>query len=287
MTVTQSNLCINEQIDFPIFQDLDLAFCYINSFIATLFVAASAMIIMILCFYQYLTVTGPFETYVSALQSCAFIVLGWLLAIALSVAPIFGLGRYEFSSSIFKCAFPHTANFERIAYNGLLIGLLFVLPVLSLTICYGVILFYLRDQDTRTAKGCIIASVATSDGCLETGQGRTTTSIAFIYLVFVLFRTPFFVSLILSTWSLVGSSWLSMTDQIAFWAIYFHAASDPFVYAFQHGEFSHTLVVIYRTMKDRFTECCCCSGVNVEEGEKIGANPQVKKVTFETIAEEG
>ena len=259
-----------------------------NSFVATLFVGASAMIIMALCLYQYLMVAGPLDNCVSALQCCVFILLAWLLAITLSLAPIVGLGNYEFSASIFECVFPNrTGNPQRLVYNGLLMGLLYVVPLILLTICYVLILIFLRDAETRISKGCVIASVANDDGCLETGQGRTATAIVFIYLVFMLFRTPFFVSMLLSTWGIVESSWLAFTDQIAFWAIYFHAASDPFVYALQHGEYTHTLSVIWRTMKERFVEsCCCCCKDSVEEGEKINATLQEKRVSLEKIEEE-
>lgn len=248
------------------------------------------MIMMALCLYQYLMVAGPLDSSISVLQSCVFIVLAWCLAVALSIAPIFDLGRYEFSSSIFDCVFPNkTGYFQRTVYNGILMGILYILPIVFLGICYALILFYLRDPDTRTVKGCIIASVATSDGCLETGQARTAIAIVFIYLAFVVFRTPFFVFMVLSTWNIAGSNWLTALDQIAFWAIYCHAASDPFVYAFQHGEYMHTLSVIYKTMKERFFECFCCCfrAEKIEEGEKLSLPPQTRKrVSFEKIDEE-
>ena len=256
--------------------------------IVTLFVGASAGIILVLCLYQYLFVSGPLESSVSTLQSCLFIVFAWALALALSLAPYFGLGDYEFSLSIFECVFPNRSGYvQRLIYNGLLMGIWYIIPIISLTICYVLILVHLKDPDTMTAKGCIIASVANDDGCLETGQGRTARTMLFICLVFILFRTPLFVSIVLRTWGLVGPSWLALTDQIAFWAIYFHAASDPLVYALQQGEFTHTIRVIWKALKERFTDCCCCCFTGkIEEGEKLTSSFETKKTSLNSITEE-
>ena len=265
-----------------------MTLCYVNTIIAALFVGASAGIIMALSLYQYLFVSGPLDSSLSTLQSCSFIIFAWVLALALSLAPYFGLGDYEFSLSIFECVFPNRSGYaQRLVYDGLLMGVWYIMPVITLIICYILVLVHLRDTEKMTAKGCIIASVANDDGCLETGQGRTTRTMIFICLVFILFRTPLFVSIVLSTWSLVESSWLALIDQIAFWAIYCHAASDPFVYALQQGEFTHTIRVIWKTLKERFIDCCCCCFAgNVEEGEKIAASLETKKTSLKSIKEE-
>ena len=267
------------------------ALCLANAFIISLFAGASSLIIMAFCLYQYLVVSGPLDASISALHSCIFIMLAWLLAISVSIAPTFGLGNYEFSSSVFQCLYPNrSGDLQRLMYNGLLMGIWYIMPFLSLSFCYISILLHLRDPDTRVVKGCTIASVANNDGCLETGQGRTARAIVLAYLVFVLFRTPLFLSIVLTTWNLVEPRWITLTDQIAFWAIYFHAASDPFVYALQHGEFTHTICVIWRTLKERFVDCCCCCCCcftgNVEQGEKLPAPFETKKTQLESVMEE-
>ena len=266
-----------------------MTLCYVTAFIVTLFVGASSVIIMAFCFYQYLMVSGPSDSSISTLQSCMFVCLAWLLALGLSMAPLFGLGEYELSWSIFECFFPNkSGHLQKLVYNALLMGVWYIMPLLSLTIFYFFIWVHLRDPDIRVAKGCVIASVANDGGCLETGQSRTTRASLIICLVFILFRTPLFVSIVFSTWNLVESSWLALADQIAFWGIYFHAASDPFAYALQHGEFTHTIRVIWGTLKERFVECCCCCfRGNIEEGEKLAtASFESKKTNLDSITEE-
>lgn len=248
----------------------------------TLFAAATAIIMVVLCLYQYLMVTGPLDTQVSMLKSCIFLILAWVVAIALAIGPLFKFGKYDFSSSIFGCKFPQIKETERMAYNGALMITLFILPILILAYCYMSIAIYMSDEETRTAKGCVVASVANDDGCLETGKKRTSAAICFVLLAFIAFRTPFFVSILLSAFGYAGPKWLNLADQIAFWALYFHAASDPFVYAFQNGEYTHTLHLIGKTMKSRLSTVCCCCCHTVEEGEK----PIPRKPSLERIEEE-
>ena len=228
-------------------------------------------------------VSGPLDSNVSSLQSCVSLIIAWMVAISLAIGPLFGWGKYEFSSTIFGCAFPQNiGTVERLVYNGTLLTVLYALPFLWIGFCCIAINIHIRDPEVRAAKGHVLASEMVGNKSLETGKSSGRSAIILAFAAFVVFRAPFFISILLNTFKLVGQTWLTMADQIAFWAVYFHAASDPFLYALQHGEYTSTLGVIKGTTKERFLDCCfCCTG-NVEEGEKPGpSKPPLDRIEEE------
>eukprot|EP00794_Sanderia_malayensis_P003184 gene3182-3655_t len=241
-------------------------FCYLGSFLVTFFMTANCLVITAICLYQYLMVTGPLE---DTVQGFFFLSIAWTLAACMAVGPIFHWGKYELSSSIFGCSFQSVGKMEYISYNSTLMFVGYGFPLLLFMFCYSSILLAIRDSDTRIAKGWIVASVATDDSCIETGQKRIIMVTLLTVTVFICFRAPLFVSLLLNTLK-VANKWLQIADQIAFWALYFHAALDPFVYAFQQGEYCKTLGEIATTLKRGFLECCCCCCCDngVREGER-------------------
>ncbi len=211
-------------------------------------------------------VTGPLEHTVTGLTSATFLALGWTMAIGLAIGPMFHWGKYEISTRIFSCHYQDIGKIEYFSYNGTLAFVAYAFPFVLLVICYSAILFAIRDSDTRIAKGWIVASIATDDSCIETGQRRIIMVSLMAIASFVFFRTPILVSVILNTFKIM-EKWMALVDQIAFWALYFHAALDPFVYAFQQGEYCKTLREIAGTLKQGFVACCCCCN-RIEEGER-------------------
>ena len=225
------------------------------------------LVITALCLYQYCMVTGPLEEDVSAIQSCTFLSFAWTIAVGMAIGPLFKWGKYEISTSVFGCKYQNVRELQRYSYNGVLMLSGYLVPLGLMVFCYLSVLWSTRDSDRRMMKGWVIASTNNDDTGPETGQQQITMTTLLILTAFVSFRTPFFVSVLLSTFELVGPSWLALADQTAFWAIYFHAASDPFIYAFQQGEYSSTLKSIASTWKRGLTECCCCCCNKVEDGE--------------------
>ena len=157
----------------------------------------------------------------------------------------------------------------------------FLFPLTLLLFCYCSILFAIQDSDTRIAKGWIVASVATDASCIETGKRRIIMASVLIMVSFLLFRMPFLITILLNTLDLVSPRWLNLADQVAFWAVYFQAAVDPFIYGFQHGEYCKTLKEIKNTLKRGLLECCCCRR-DIEDAEKRKKHvPSLEKIEEE------
>ena len=236
-----------------------------NAFLVTTFATGTVLIITSLCLYQYLMVTSPLDVAISGVWSCFFLMSGWTLAFALASGPLFGWGEYEISATIFSCSYRESRFIQRLSYNISLMAMAYVFPLLIMIFCYTCILRTLRFVDVRLTKGIFIANECGADGSPETGQKRLVLVVVLIIIVFLVFRTPMFIFILLKTFSLVEDEWLALADQLSFWAIYFHAACDPFIYAFQHGEYCRTMKEIGRTFKMGVQSLCCCKA---EQGEQ-------------------
>lgn len=204
---------------------------------------------------QYFVVKSPMKTVMTNSKSLLTVVSGWLMAFILAFGPIMHWGRYEFTDTIYDCRVDHSSRVLEMSYNITLMVYGFTLPFLTILFTYTAILRAFRDHKIRMAQSEMIMSTSQSSMNVSVSiETKICFTVVVVVITFLICRTPFFVYLCLITIRVVSSS--DYLGQLAFWAIYLHSATDPFIYAFKHIEFRETLkeiqMSINRTLKSVF-----------------------------------
>ena len=200
---------------------------------------------------QYFAVTSPMKKIMTNTKCFMIVFCGWILSFVIAVGPLLRWGRYEFTDTIYDCNAAHTTRTLEISYNISLMVYAFALPFLIMLFNYTAILRAFRDHSVRMLQTELIMS--TSQNSMNVSVS-IETKICFIVVIvvvtFLLCRTPFFIYLFLITMRVISSS--DFLGQLAFWAIYLHSATDPFIYAFKHVEYRDTLSEIQMNINKTF-----------------------------------
>ena len=154
------------------------------------------------------------------------------------------------------------------SYNITLMVYGFTLPFLTMLFTYTVILRAFRDHTIRMAKTAMIVSTSQSSMNVSVSiETKICFTVVIVVVTFLICRTPFFIYLCLITMRSISSS--DFLGQLAFWAIYLHSATDPFIYAFRHTEYRETMreiqMNINRTLKSIFSLRDCNEGASIEQ----------------------
>lgn len=217
---------------------------------------------------QYFAVISPLKKVMTNSKSLLTVVCGWLIAFLLALGPIMRWGRYEFTDTIYDCHVDHSNRVLEMSYNITLMVYGFTLPFLTMLFTYTVILRAFRDHTIRMAKTAMIVSTSQSSMNVSVSiETKICFTVVIVVVTFLICRTPFFIYLCLITMRSISSS--DFLGQLAFWAIYLHSATDPFIYAFRHTEYRETMreiqMNINRTLKSIFSLRDCNEGASIEQ----------------------
>lgn len=204
---------------------------------------------------QYFAVVSPLKKIMTNSKSLLIVVCGWTVAFVLALGPIMHWGRYEFTDTIYDCHADHTSRILEMSYNITLMVYGFTLPFLTMLFTYTAILKALRDHSVRMAQTQLIMSTSQSSMNVSVSiETKICFTVVIVVITFLICRTPFFIYLCLITMRFINAT--DFLGQLAFWAIYLHSATDPFIYAFKHVEYRETLkeiqININRTLKSVF-----------------------------------
>lgn len=225
----------------------------------------SVLTICSLCVYQYVSVVLPMNKSLTNFRCLVMVLCAWVISIFLATGPAMHWGRYEFTSNIFNCEYYQTTNNAEISYNITLMFCGYLFPCVFMLFSYVSILRALHKHHSRMAVTSSI-SPAPVQGAPVTLETKLCMTISFVFLTFIVCRTPFFVFLVFATYDLGHSP--DFVGQLSFWAIYLHSACDPFIYAFKHTEYQDTLKDILRTFRLAIiSSFCFCSSKGTCEDE--------------------
>lgn len=200
---------------------------------------------------QYFAVTSPFKKIMSNTKCFMIVLCGWVISFVIALGPIMRWGRYEFTDTIYDCNAPHTTRILEMSYNITLMVYAFTLPFLTMLFTYTAILRAFRDHSARTLQTELIMSTSQSSMNVSVSiETKICFTVVIVVVTFLLCRTPFFIYLFLITMRVISSS--DFLGQLAFWAIYLHSATDPFIYAFKHLEYRETLSEIQTNINNTF-----------------------------------
>ena len=200
---------------------------------------------------QYFAVTSPMKKIITNTNCFTIVLCGWLVSLVIALGPIMRWGRYEFTDTIYDCNAAHTTRSLEMSYNITLMIYAFTFPFLTMLFTYTAILRAYREHSAHMLQTEIIMSTSQSSMNVSVSiETKICFTVVIVVVTFLLCRTPFFIYLFLITMRVISSS--DFLGQLAFWAIYLHSATDPFIYAFKHVEYRETLSEIQMNINKTF-----------------------------------
>ncbi|CAB4013972.1 high-affinity lysophosphatidic acid receptor-like [Paramuricea clavata] len=226
-------------------------FCQFSGFLNLFFALASTSMMVCISVSQYFAVTSPMKKIMTNTNCFMIVLSGWVISFLIALGPIMRWGRYEFTDTIYDCNAAHTTRILEMSYNITLMVYAFILPFLTMLFTYTAILRAFREHSVRMLQTELIMSTSQSSMNVSVSiETKICFTVVIVVVTFLLCRTPFFIYLFLITMRVISSS--DFLGQLAFWAIYLHSATDPFIYAFKHVEYRETLNEIQMNINKTF-----------------------------------
>lgn len=235
---------------FLCFQAISDNFCQFSGFLNLFFALASSSMMVCISVSQYYAVTSPMKKMTNS--KCFMIVLiCWVISLVIALGPVMRWGRYEFTDTIYDCNAVYTTQTLEMSYNITLMVYGFALPFLTMLFTYTAILRAFRDHSVRVLQTDLLMSTPHSSMNVSVSiETKICFTVVIVVVTFLLCRTSFFIYLFLITMRIISSS--DFLGQLAFWAIYLHSATDPFIYAFKQVEYRDTLSEIQTNINKTF-----------------------------------
>ena len=207
--------------------------CAFNAVLTTTLLCNAIFTHTMISIDRYLALVKPLKKIMTKKKAGLMIGSGWVLALAIGLAPLFGWGTISYNGSTMQCgpSFPKTAVEKLYILILALVGFIFPLAVMS---CVYTRIYVVVRQHTRRISVSAVGRVAENALAMK----RKVALTFFLALdAFVLCWTPFFAFVVVAVVRPSREHIPHGLGIAAFWCGYFNGACNPFIIGLRSEHF--------------------------------------------------
>ena len=220
--------------DWPVDGAAGEVLCTSVGFVNSLLFHATIFTHTMISFGKYFAVVKPFSRVMTMKRTKYILELTWLLAVIISVGPLFNFGTFSFGRTTLACGitFPH--HKAGVVYLLILFIVAYVLPIIIMVFVYLNVCMSVKQHSKRLATTCSCENVVSL-------QKKLVLTSIFSLICFLLCWSPFCVFVLMSVQLHSNKELPHALGISAYWCGFSYNSINPLVIGTMNSRFGEGL----------------------------------------------
>ncbi|NP_001279135.1 oxytocin receptor isoform X1 [Callorhinchus milii] len=253
--------------------------CRIVKYLQIVGMFASTYLLIVMSIDRCLTICQPLKS-LHQRSNSMYVISSWVISLAFSIPQIFIFSFREVGPEVYDCWADFIQPWGAKAYITWITVSVYIIPVLILTVCYGLISFKIWQnvklktrRETKTPQGGSMLARVSSIKIISRAKIRTVKMTFVIVLAYIICWTPFFYVQMWTAWDPHAPK-EDLPFVLAMLLASLNSCCNPWIYMFFTGR-------LFQDLMHRFL---CCSLLLAKPEPASGEITYSKKSNSSTFA---